>query len=85
MTHHQSPPATHNHGSNPIDGIFLPITLVDQCRTGYLEFGEAVPSDHQALWLDIPPVHVPSGKGLNQMTTCLMSSLQGSKGGDKIL
>jgi len=26
---HRSPPATHNHGSNPIDGIFLLIMLVD--------------------------------------------------------
>jgi len=50
---HLRPPATNNQGSNPIDSIFVPITLLDQCQTGYLEFSEAVPSNHQALWLDI--------------------------------
>jgi len=58
MAQHHSPPATHNRGSYPIDGIFLPITLVDQCRTGYLEFGKAVPSNHRAVWLDIPVQYV---------------------------
>jgi len=52
--HHNRPPATHNQGSLPINGIFVPMTLVDQCSTGYLAFGEALPSDHCALWLDIP-------------------------------
>jgi len=52
-THHVSPPATYNCGTNPIDGIYLPSNLVDQCGSGYLEFGAAVPSNHQALWLDI--------------------------------
>ncbi len=55
---HRSPPATHNHGSIPINGIFLPIMLVDQCRMGYLEFREAIPSNHRALWLDIPAHYV---------------------------
>jgi len=50
---HRSPPATHNRGSLLIDGIFLPITLVDQCKLGYLEIGDAIPSNHRALWLDI--------------------------------
>jgi len=31
---------------------------VDQCILGYLEFGEAVPSNHRALWLDIPTQYV---------------------------
>jgi len=52
--HHSRPPATHNQGSLPIDGIFIPMTLVNQCNMGYLAFGEALPSDHHALWLDIP-------------------------------
>jgi len=55
---HWSPPATHNHRSTPIDSIFLPITLVDQCSMGYLKFGEAVPSNHRALWLDIPAQYI---------------------------
>jgi len=57
---HSSPPATYNRGMNPIDGIFIPINLVDQCSSGYLEFGAAVPSDHRALWLDIPARYVCS-------------------------
>jgi len=53
-TLHQHPPAMHNKGSNPINGIFLPITLIKHCKSGYLAFGDAVPSNHQVLWLDIP-------------------------------
>jgi len=53
-THHRHPPATHNRGSLPIDGIFLPNALIDHCESGYLDFGEAIPSDHRAIWIDIP-------------------------------
>jgi len=59
-TQHSAPPATYNRGTNLIDGIFIPINLVDQCSSGYLEFGAAVPSDHRALWLDIPARYVCS-------------------------
>jgi len=52
-SHHRQPPATHNQGILPIDGIFVPMTLIDQCSMGYLEFGDALPSNHRALWLDI--------------------------------
>jgi len=51
--HHNWPPATHNQGSLPIDGIFIPMMLVDQCSTSYLTFREALPSNHRALWLDL--------------------------------
>jgi len=51
--HHSHPPATHNRGSLPIDGIFLPNALIDHCESGYLDFGEAIPSDHRAIWIDI--------------------------------
>jgi len=57
-TLHASPPATYNRGTNPIDGIFLPSNLVDHCDSGYLAFSAAVPSDHRALWLDIPAKYV---------------------------
>jgi len=57
---HPQPPATHNHGSNPIDSIFVPFSLLDQCQTGYLEFSEAVPSNHWALWIDIATQNVCS-------------------------
>jgi len=58
MTQHRLPLATHNRGSLPIDGIFLPSTLIDHCDSGYLEFGEAIPSDHRALWIDIPAHYI---------------------------
>jgi len=62
-TQHRLPPATHNCGSLPIDGIFLPSALLDHCELGYLEFGEAIPSDHRALWIDIPANYIcPEGK-----------------------
>ncbi len=59
-TQHPRPPPTHNRGSNPIDGIFIPISLIDQCQTGYLEFGKAIPSNHRALWIDMAAHNVCS-------------------------
>jgi len=53
-TQHMLPPATHNRGSLPINGIFLLSALLDYCESGYLEFGEAIPSNHQAVWINIP-------------------------------
>jgi len=47
-------PVTHNRGTLPIDGIFIPDALIPMCRAGYLAFGEGVPSDHCAVWMDIP-------------------------------
>jgi len=46
--HATQPPATHNWGSAPIDGIFIPLTLLEHCHAGYLAFGDGVPSNHQA-------------------------------------
>jgi len=57
---HPCPPATHNGGSNPINGIFVPFSLLDQCQTGYMEFSEALPSNHWALWIDIAAQNVCS-------------------------
>jgi len=51
--HQQQPPATHNWGSTPIDGIFILVTLTEYCQVGYLAFGEAILSNHCAVWLDI--------------------------------
>jgi len=47
-------PASHNRGSLPIDGIFAPDAIIPFCRAGFLGFGEGVPSDHRAAWIDIP-------------------------------
>jgi len=54
MTQHRFPPATHNQGSLPINGIFLPSVLLDHCKLGHLKFGEAILSNHRVLWIDIP-------------------------------
>jgi len=47
-------PNTHNHRQNPIDGIFLPNQLVQEVQSGYLAFGKGIPSDHRAVWVDLP-------------------------------
>jgi len=44
----------HQQGSKPIDGIFMSYYLISSYTGGYVAFGKGVPSDHQALWLDIP-------------------------------
>ena len=81
-THHQRPPPTHNRGRHPIDGIFLPISLLDQCTTGYLEFSEAIPSDHRALWIDLAahnvcsmepePIECPKARWLQCKDPCII-------------
>jgi len=46
---------THNCSQNPIDGFVLPNHLVIQAvQLGYLAFGEGIPSDHHAVWIDLP-------------------------------
>ncbi len=52
--HGQIGPNTYNRGTNPIDGIFIPNALLPHVSSGYLTFGEGIPSDHRALWIDIP-------------------------------
>jgi len=44
----------HNRGQTPIDGIFAPPSLIESIKAGYLAFREGIPSDHQALWVDLP-------------------------------
>jgi len=49
-------PNTHNCGTNPINGIFIPSTLIQDVTSGYLTFGEGIPSNHRAVWIDLPLV-----------------------------
>jgi len=49
-------PPTYQRGSRPIDGIFIAPQLLPFAAGGYLAFGDAVPSDHRALWIDL---HLP--------------------------
>jgi len=52
--HGNQGPNTYNWGTNPIDGIFIPTPLIQEVTSGYLAFGEGIPSDHWALWINIP-------------------------------
>jgi len=54
VQHGHQGPNTHNRGTMPIDGIFIPTSLIPAVRSGYFAFGEGIPSDHRAIWLDIP-------------------------------
>jgi len=45
-------PPTFQRGSRPIDGIFAAPQLLERAAGGYFGFGEAVLSDHQAIWVD---------------------------------
>lgn len=47
---HSAP--TYHRGTTPIDGIFTSASI-STIASGYLPFGE-FPSDHRALWIDIP-------------------------------
>jgi len=47
------PPPTFQYSSHPIDGIFVSPELLTNAQGGYLGFGEAVISDHRAIWLDL--------------------------------
>ena len=68
-----SAPNTFEFGSKPIDGIFMSSTLEIQ-QGGYLPFGDGIPSDHRALWVDIsystafghnmPPISKPQARRL---------------------
>ncbi len=50
------PTATYNRGSNPIDGIYLSPDLLPSITGGYLAFETILPSDHRALWIDVPGI-----------------------------
>jgi len=52
--HGDQAPNMHNQGSTPIDGIFVPTAFIPEIHSGYLAFGEGIPSDHRAVWIDIP-------------------------------
>jgi hypothetical protein len=51
---HLSPPATghKNDSRTPIDGIWCSIGI-NPVGAGFLQFGDATPSDHLSLWADI--------------------------------
>jgi hypothetical protein len=52
--HDKSPPATQNRNTKrqPIDGIWISACLQISAG-GYLPFGDACPSDHRMLWIEI--------------------------------
>jgi len=52
--HRKNAPNTHNCSSSPIDGIFLALEILQTIHSGYLAFGEGIPNNHWAVWIDIP-------------------------------
>jgi len=50
------PTATHNRGSNTIDGIYVLPDLLPSITGGYSAFDTVLPSNHRALWIDIPGI-----------------------------
>jgi len=51
--HSDKAPQTFQRGSYPIDGIFIAPQLLQKLAGGYLSFGDAIPSDHCTIWLDL--------------------------------
>jgi len=60
------PPAKATLGV-PIDGIFVSGKLLPVAKGGYLAFEAGGPSDHQALWIDLPGVVLGLGKLVTRM------------------
>jgi len=54
--------ATHNRGNTLIDGIYVSQVLLPVITGGYLTFDAAIPSDHRALWIEIPGQVLGLGK-----------------------
>jgi len=61
------PPPTYQRGSRPIDGLFMAPQLLHLATGGYLSFGDAIPSNHRALWIDLhlPEINPPSSRQLS--------------------
>jgi len=59
--HPASTPPTYQRGSKPIDRVFIAPQILVLASRGYLSFGDAILSDHQAIWLDwhLPEVSPP--------------------------
>ncbi len=55
-------PPTYQRGSHLIDGVFMAPQLLPLATGWYLSFGDAIPSDHRALWIDLhlPEMNPPS-------------------------
>jgi len=54
--------ATHNWGSTLINGIYVSCKLFPVVTGGYLAFNTGIPSDHRALWIDLPGVILGLGE-----------------------
>ncbi len=48
------PTVTHNRGTTTIDGIYVSPYLLPSITGGYLAFDAGIPSNHRALWIDMP-------------------------------
>jgi len=73
--HGPGTPNTHNRGSTPIDGIFVPADFIPAIQSGYLAFDKGISSDHRAVWVDIPLnifglVYLPAKRKLSWLVEC---------------
>jgi len=70
--HNHHPPPTFQRGSCPIDSIFMAPQLLAQVAGGYLSFGDAVPSNHWAIWVDLHLLEMSSkiAEGYVKLGTC---------------
>jgi len=46
--------ATHNRGQVLINGIYVTPLIIPAITGGYLAFEAGIPSNHRALWIDVP-------------------------------
>jgi len=44
----------YNQGQFPIKGILLPSEWIPQVAGSYLAFDQGIPSNHRAVWVDLP-------------------------------
>jgi len=63
--HSDNAPPTYQRGSHPIDSIFTAPQLLEKTAGGYLSYGDAIPSYHHAIWLDL---HLPEVCPMHQET-----------------
>jgi len=58
----ETAPQTYQRGVHPIDGISAAPQVLEKAAGRYLSFGDAIPSDHRAIWpglhfLEVCPIY----------------------------
>jgi len=63
--------AMHNHGQVLIVGNYVSPSIIPAITGGYLAFEAGIPSDHRALWIDVPGEVLSL---VNSYTPCKLSA-----------